>query len=168
LNDHYRLFIYLHESDAVFDKCSHPLNFFVREPSCSFDGRVAYIKLVAISRLRSPSDLSLSLKMEEAEQSITQMGFKISSQKLPILKAGPIEEMTNKLGIAPPEMIFGDNFIRIEHIKSGWAIKFNAFDALDRVDKTGDKMLKVSYSKQWQANRSVLLLFGRSSSSVVK
>jgi hypothetical protein len=106
--------------------------------------------------------------MEEAEQSITQMGFKISSQKLPILKAGPIEEMTNKLGIAPPEMIFGDNFIRIEHIKSGWAIEFNAFDALDRVDKTGNKMLKVSYSKQWQANRSVLLLFGPSSSSVVK
>ena len=89
----------------------------------------------------------------EQEQSITQSGFKISSGKFPILKAGPIEDMTNKLGISPPEMIFGDNYVRIEHLESGWGIQFNAFDALDRVDKTGKKMLQVSYSKEWRANR---------------
>lgn len=61
--------------------------------------------------------------------------------------------MTKKLGIAPPEMIFGDNLARIEHAKSGWSIEFNAFDALDKVDKTGEAMLKVSYSKEWQQNR---------------
>lgn len=88
-----------------------------------------------------------------AETSITQKGFKITTRKLPILKAGPIDDMTKKLGIAPPEMIFGDNFARIEHLASGWAIDFNAFDALDLVDKTGDSMLKVSYSKEWQQNR---------------
>ena len=88
-----------------------------------------------------------------AEQSIIQLGFKISSRKLPILKAGPIEEMTHKLGIAPPEMIFGDNYIRIEQLQSGWRIEFNASDALDRVDKTGSNMLQVSYSKEWQAKR---------------
>ncbi|KAI9373141.1 TIP41-like family-domain-containing protein [Aspergillus egyptiacus] len=80
-------------------------------------------------------------------------GFKISTQKLPILKAEPIEAMTKKLGIAPPEMIFGDNFVAIEHEKSGWGIHFNAFDALDRVDKTGESMLKVAYSKEWQRSR---------------
>lgn len=69
--------------------------------------------------------------------SITRKGFRITTKKLPILKAGPIDEMTNKLGIAPPEMIFGDNLVSIEHIPSGWGINFNAFDALDRVDKTG-------------------------------
>jgi TIP41-like family len=89
----------------------------------------------------------------ETEQSIIQSGFKISSRKLPILKAGPIEDMTNKLGITPPEMIFGDNYVKIEHLKSGWVIEFNAFDALDKVDKTGNKMLQVSYSKEWQDNR---------------
>ncbi|KAF2433562.1 TIP41-domain-containing protein [Tothia fuscella] len=89
----------------------------------------------------------------DAGKSVTQSGFKITTRKLPILKAGPIEEMTNKLGIAPPEMIFGDNSVRIEHEKSGWSIDFNAFDALNRVDKTGDSMLKVSYSKEWQKNR---------------
>ncbi|KAL2811175.1 TIP41-like family-domain-containing protein [Aspergillus granulosus] len=84
--------------------------------------------------------------------SITVNGFKISTQKLPILKAEPIEAMTKNLGIAPPEMIFGDNFVAIEH-KSGWGINFNAFDALDRVDKTGESMLKVAYSREWQKSR---------------
>lgn len=89
----------------------------------------------------------------DADTSIVRDGFKVITRKLPILKAGPIEEMNNKLGIAPPEMIFGDNYARIEHESSGWHIEFNAFDALDRVDKTGDSMLKVSYSKEWQQNR---------------
>lgn len=80
-------------------------------------------------------------------------GFKIITQKLPILKAGPIEQMTNKLGIAPPEMIFGDNFVAVEHQKSGWSINFNAFDALDRVDKTGATMLQVAHSSEWQRSR---------------
>lgn len=87
-----------------------------------------------------------------ADTSITKGSFKITTRKLPILKAGPIEDMTKKLGITPPEMIFGDNLTRIEH-SSGWFIEFNALDALDRVDKTGDKMFKVSYSKEWQQNR---------------
>ncbi|PTU18649.1 hypothetical protein P175DRAFT_0503451 [Aspergillus ochraceoroseus IBT 24754] len=85
--------------------------------------------------------------------SVNVKGFKISTQKLPILKADPIEEMTKKLGIAPPEMIFGDNYVSIEHEKSGWSITFNAFDALDRVDKKGESMLKVAYSKEWQESR---------------
>lgn len=80
-------------------------------------------------------------------------GFRISTQKQPILKADPIEEMTKKLGIAPPEMIFGDNYVAIEHEKSGWAINFNSFDALDLVDKTGQSMLQVAYSKEWQQSR---------------
>src|SRR5689334_2015494 len=88
-----------------------------------------------------------------ADTSITKEGFHITTRKLPILKSGPIDEMTKRLGIAPPEMIFGDNLVRIEHLHSGWFIEFNAFDALDRVDKTGDKMFKVSYSKEWQQNR---------------
>ncbi|KAF2475670.1 TIP41-domain-containing protein [Lindgomyces ingoldianus] len=88
-----------------------------------------------------------------AGTSITRDGFKITTRKLPILKAGPIEDMNKKLGIAPPEMIFGDNLARVEHTATGWRIEFNAFDALDRVDKTGDSMLKVSYSKEWQQNR---------------
>ena len=79
--------------------------------------------------------------------------FRISTQKLPILKAEPIDAMTAKLGIAVPEMIFGDNFVAIEHLPTKWGIQFDAFGALDRVDKTGEKRLKVSYSKAWHESR---------------
>ena len=89
----------------------------------------------------------------DSGESITRHGFKITTRKLPILKAAPIEEMTAKLGITPPEMIFGDNMVSIEHQATGWAINFNSFDALDRVDKTGQEMLKVAYSTEWQKNR---------------
>ena len=93
---------------------------------------------------------------EEAEQSTvshTQHGFKISARKLPISKSQPIEEMSQKLGIPVPEMIFGDNLVSIEHVASGWRLEFNAFEALDRVDKTGKNMLKVAYSKEWSSSR---------------
>ncbi|KAK4692364.1 type 2A phosphatase activator TIP41, partial [Lecanoromycetidae sp. Uapishka_2] len=88
----------------------------------------------------------------DAGNSITKHGFKITTRKLPILKAEPIERMTTSLGIAPPEMIFGDNMISIDHT-SGWSINFNTYDALDRVDKTGDSMLQVAHSREWQSTR---------------
>lgn len=91
----------------------------------------------------------------DTDETITRNGFKVTVRKLPILKAGPIEDMTKRLGIAPPEMIFGDNLASIEHLPTGWKIEFNAYDALDRVDKTGESMLKVAYSKEWQQNRYV-------------
>jgi type 2A phosphatase activator TIP41 len=100
-----------------------------------------------------PGHHDAQIPPSRAPNSFSRKGFRITTQKLPILKAGPIEVMTNKLGITPPEMIFGDNFVTIEHIASGWGITFNAFDALDRVDKSGATMLKVAYSKEWQKSR---------------
>lgn len=88
-----------------------------------------------------------------APQVFRHSGFRITSNSAPILKAGPIDAMTTALGIAPPEMIFGDNFVRIEHESSGWGIEYNAFDALDLVDKTGEKMLSVAYGEEWQESR---------------
>jgi len=79
--------------------------------------------------------------------------FKISARKLPISKSEPIDKMSAKLGIPVPEMIFGDNMVSIEHLASGWRLEFNAFDALDRVDKTGNNMLKVAYSEEWSSSR---------------
>lgn len=96
---------------------------------------------------------AFSPSFADAENSITQHGFRIITRKLPILKAEPIERMTSELGIAPPEMIFGNNLVSIEHLSSGWALDFNTFDALDRVDKTGGSMLQVAHSKEWQSTR---------------
>lgn len=82
-----------------------------------------------------------------------QKGFKVSARKLPISKSGPIDIMSQKLRIPVPEMIFGDNMVSVEHLASGWRLEFNAYDALDRVDKTGKNMLKVAYSKEWSSSR---------------
>lgn len=90
---------------------------------------------------------------KDSDHTLTHAGYRIITRKLPILKAAPIELWTQRLGIAPPEMIFGDNLVRIEHIPTGWYIEFNAYDALDRVDKKGDSMLAVSYSQEWQKSR---------------
>ena len=89
----------------------------------------------------------------DAGSSITERGFKITTRKLPILKAEPIEKMTDSLGIALPEMIFGENLVTIEHGASGFGVSFNTYDALDRVDKTGTSMLQVAHSKEWQSTR---------------
>lgn len=89
----------------------------------------------------------------DAGNSIIHRGFKIVTRKKPILKAEPIEKMTNALGIAPPEMIFGDNMVSIEVENGHFGISFNTYDALDRVDKTGQAMLQVAHSREWQSTR---------------
>jgi len=93
--------------------------------------------------------------LEASTVSHTQKGFKISARKLPISKSGPIDDMSKKLGIPVPEMIFGDNMVSIEHLGSDWRLEFNAYDALDRVDKTDKNMLKVAYSKEWSSSRYI-------------
>ncbi|KAL6246092.1 Tap42 interacting protein [Rhinocladiella similis] len=105
------------------------------------------------TKFRDAVDTNYPSATTAPPRSFSVEGFRITTQKLPILKAGPIEEMTSKLGIAPPEMIFGDNFVAIEYPPSHWGIKFDAFGALDRVDKTGEKRLKVAYSKEWHQSR---------------
>jgi len=91
--------------------------------------------------------------LDQATTTHKQGNFLIASRKLPILKAGPIDAMSARLGIPVPEMIFGDNLVSITHIPSGWKIEFSAEDALDRVDKTGERMLRVAYAGEWSSSR---------------
>jgi type 2A phosphatase activator TIP41 len=90
---------------------------------------------------------------EEATTSHVQGHFRISSRKLPISKAGPIDAMTARLGIPVPEMIFGDNLVAVTHLPTRWTISFGAEAALDGVDKTGERMLQVSYAGEWSSSR---------------
>lgn len=80
--------------------------------------------------------------------------WNVTTRKLPILKADPIEELNQKIGIPIPEMIFGDNFVSVTHIPSGWTLEFNAQDALDRVSKTEEGMLQVAVAEEWKKERS--------------
>lgn len=77
----------------------------------------------------------------------------MTTHKRPILNSTEIEAMTTTLGISPPEMIFGNNSVEVTNEKLNWSISFNALDALELVDKSGDSMLKVSYSEAWQKMR---------------
>jgi len=79
--------------------------------------------------------------------------WQISTRKLPILKAGPIEALNTRIGIPIPEMIFGDNYVRLTHVPSGWTLDFNAADALDRVSKTEEGMLQVAVAEEWKETR---------------
>ncbi|KAF2774435.1 TIP41-domain-containing protein [Teratosphaeria nubilosa] len=84
----------------------------------------------------------------------TNKSWRISTRKQPILKAEPIEALSNDLGIPIPEMIFGDNHVAIEDVKTGWTIELNAKDALDRVSKTEEGMLQVAVAEEWKKERS--------------
>ncbi|KAG8166289.1 hypothetical protein KVR01_004841 [Diaporthe batatas] len=91
--------------------------------------------------------------LAQATTTHRQGNFEISSRKLPISKSGPIDDMSSRLGIPIPEMIFGDNLVAIRHAPSGWAIEFAAEPALDAVDKTGANMLQVAYAGEWSSSR---------------
>ncbi|KAK3071241.1 Tap42 interacting protein [Teratosphaeriaceae sp. CCFEE 6253] len=79
--------------------------------------------------------------------------WRITTRKLPILKAEPIETLSHAIGIPIPEMIFGDNYVSITHIPSAWSLQFNARDALDRVSKTEEGMLQVAVAEDWKKDR---------------
>lgn len=61
---------------------------------------------------------------------------------------------TNDLGIPIPEMIFGNNFLSIEH-KSGFKLEFKALPALAMVDQSSNSsdLIKVSYAREWFEKR---------------
>ncbi|KAI3399038.1 hypothetical protein diail_7838 [Diaporthe ilicicola] len=91
--------------------------------------------------------------LAQATTTHRQGNFEISSRKLPISKSGPIDDMSRRLGIPIPEMIFGDNLVAVRHAPSGWAVEFAAEPALDAVDKTGANMLQVAYAGEWSSSR---------------
>lgn len=84
----------------------------------------------------------------------TNNAWRITTRKLPILKADPIEALSKDLSIPIPEMIFGDNFVSITHLQTNWSLSFNARDALDRVSKTEQGMLQVAVAEEWKKERS--------------
>jgi type 2A phosphatase activator TIP41 len=100
--------------------------------------------------MATPSDSSAGTQSSVSKNRT----WKVTTRKLPILKAEPIEELNQKIGIPIPEMIFGDNVVSITHVPTGWTLEFNAQDALDRVSKTEEGMLQVAVAEEWKKERS--------------
>ncbi|KAJ2508565.1 Tap42 interacting protein [Coemansia sp. RSA 1939] len=78
-------------------------------------------------------------------------GWEITSCHKPILSNTTIEQYSHELGFNVPEMIFGDNCLRIRHAASGCTIELTALDGLRQVDTGPDsaKSVQVSIAQNW-------------------
>ncbi|ORX70784.1 TIP41-domain-containing protein [Linderina pennispora] len=78
-------------------------------------------------------------------------GWEISSCHLPILSNKEIEQYSQALGFNVPEMIFGNNYLRLTHQATGKAIELRALDALRMVDVSehSAKSVQVSIAGNW-------------------
>lgn len=86
------------------------------------------------------------------EPSITVNDWSIYTFKGPILLLNELDELNEKRFDFPlPEMIFGNNCVRIISDKTGDKIEFSTLDALDSLEPHSD--FKVSYHKEWLSTR---------------
>ncbi|ORY85006.1 TIP41-like family-domain-containing protein [Protomyces lactucae-debilis] len=79
-------------------------------------------------------------------------GWRITTERRPISNAKEIESLQTALDIPMPEMIFGNNVVRVACPALGIDLAWSAHEALDQVDKHGTK-LKVVYSEHWNKTR---------------
>lgn len=84
--------------------------------------------------------------------SITVNDWSIYTMKGPILLSNELDHLNSSRFEFPlPEMIFGNNSVRIVNDKTQTVIEFNTLDALDSLNDTSD--FKVSYHKEWLSTR---------------
>lgn len=78
-------------------------------------------------------------------------GWEIESRKRSILKSSTLELWEKKLETYHmPEMVFGDSCLALKHVKSGFTIHFNAFDALVGWKKEALPPVEVPAAAQWK------------------
>ncbi|KAM9302042.1 TIP41-like protein [Gastrophryne carolinensis] len=79
--------------------------------------------------------------------------WKLKAIKTHIMKSADVEKLAEEMHMpCLPEMMFGENILRIEH-SSGFGIEFNAKDALKRVNNN-QGAVKVACAEEWQESRS--------------
>ncbi|XP_036129069.1 TIP41-like protein isoform X1 [Molossus molossus] len=89
--------------------------------------------------------------------------WKLTATKTHIMKSADVEKLADELHMPSlPEMMFGDNVLRIQH-GSGFGIEFNATDALRCVNNY-QGVLKVACADEWQGSRTE----GEHSKEVIK
>ncbi|KAF9435280.1 hypothetical protein BGZ76_006577 [Entomortierella beljakovae] len=95
------------------------------------------------------------LIQEDQTRGIAIHDWVVRSHKTSILNSQEIDSATADLGIPIPEMIFGNNFLSIQH-KGGFKLEFKALPALAMVDKSAGSsdLIKVSYASEWFNTRA--------------
>ncbi|KAF8927645.1 TIP41-like family-domain-containing protein [Dissophora ornata] len=104
----------------------------------------------------SAATVAHTLIKENQVSGIAIQGWTVRSNKTSILNSQEIDAATADLGIPIPEMIFGNNFLSVEH-SSGFKLEFKALPALAMVDQSSKSsdLIKVSYAREWFDKRSM-------------
>ncbi|KAF9933348.1 hypothetical protein FBU30_005752 [Linnemannia zychae] len=94
---------------------------------------------------------------ENQTRGVAIQDWTVLSHKTSILNSQEIDTASADLGIPIPEMIFGNNFLSIEHQPSGFKLEFKALPALAMVDQSSaaSDLIKVSYAREWFEKRSM-------------
>ncbi|CAN9501506.1 unnamed protein product [Ophioblennius macclurei] len=95
----------------------------------------------------------MSHGFKSSNQDFTFGPWRVTAAKNHIMKSKDIERLAEEINMpALPEMLFGDNVLRIQHT-DGYGIEFNAIDALKRVG-TSEDAVKVACAQEWQESRA--------------
>ncbi|XP_006628115.1 TIP41-like protein [Lepisosteus oculatus] len=95
----------------------------------------------------------LSHGFKSSKQDFTFGPWKVMAEKTHIMKSKDIERLADEMHMPSlPEMLFGDNVLQLQH-SDGFGIKFNAIDALKRVNNMQDSV-KVACAQEWQESRA--------------
>uniref|UniRef100_A0A3Q3B081 TIP41-like protein n=1 Tax=Kryptolebias marmoratus TaxID=37003 RepID=A0A3Q3B081_KRYMA len=95
----------------------------------------------------------MSHGFKSSKKNFTFGPWTVISSKNHIMKSKDIERLGEELNMPSlPEMLFGDNILRIQHI-DGFGIEFNAIDALKRVNNMEDSV-KVACAQEWLESRA--------------
>lgn len=90
-------------------------------------------------------------------RSIEVFDWFITASTNPISNAPECDALQASLGFPLPEMIFGNNFLTLEHRPSGWKYAFTTGAALKAVKngelEEGDGGVKVGYADKWMESR---------------
>lgn len=90
---------------------------------------------------------------KSSKQDFTFGPWQVTAVKTHIMKSKDIERLAEEMHMPSlPEMLFGDNVLRIQHTDS-FGIQFNAIDALKCVNNLQDSV-KVACAQEWQETRA--------------
>ncbi|CEO98430.1 unnamed protein product (mitochondrion) [Plasmodiophora brassicae] len=80
----------------------------------------------------------------------TLADWRFSSRKSHIARADQMEAIAQATGVTSlPEMVYADNFLRIEHVPSGATIAFEAAPAIAACAKSTHDRVQVAVAEQW-------------------
>ncbi|KAJ2850178.1 Tap42 interacting protein [Coemansia brasiliensis] len=80
--------------------------------------------------------------------------WEITSCHRPILSNAAIERHAQELGFTVPEMIFGDNYLKVRHLPTQKELSLRALDALRLVETGPDSAsVQVSIARDWSHSR---------------